>query len=253
MKRRLLPIVSMLSGTMWAQCATGNPGTTCSGPLTVQPQSGNANQSAITLTDLGLPVPTPGPGQYTVSIAGGILQESDNGNAYHPLVGATGPQGPQGSPGTPGPTGPQGPVGVQGPPGPPGTPGPKSTSAAPPDYSFTCGSGFKAGVGVNEVGAGLDRNQIDMSDASQVRLVITIGAGVLPSGSYAQAEYTPDGTNWFALSDRVPVNTPKGTYSSDWQGMPVGANGDYLVRITIFNAGASVNQIALHQVHLQFK
>jgi hypothetical protein len=49
-------LLSLLSGMSWAQCSTGNPGTSCTGPLSVQPQSGNNAQSTITLVDLGLPV-----------------------------------------------------------------------------------------------------------------------------------------------------------------------------------------------------
>jgi hypothetical protein len=108
-------------------------------------------------------------------------------------------------------------------------------------------------VGANEVGAGLDRDQIDMLSATAVRLVITIAANVLPSGSYAQAEYTPDGTNWFALSGEAAVTTSNGTYTSGWQGMPTGANHDYLVRIIVFNAGTNAATVGLRQLHLQFK
>ena len=100
----LIGMLGLLSSLSWAQCATGNPGTNCSGPLTVQPQTGNTFQSAITLVDLGLPVPTPVVGQYTLSIASGMFLESDNGNNYHSLV------GPPGSQGLTGPAGPQGPV-----------------------------------------------------------------------------------------------------------------------------------------------
>jgi hypothetical protein len=99
----------------------------------------------------------------------------------------------------------------------------------------------------------LDRDQIDMLSATAVRLVITIAANVLPSGSYAQAEYTPDGTNWFALSGEAAVTTSNGTYTSGWQGMPTGANHDYVVRIVVFNAGASAATVGLRQFHLQFK
>ncbi len=252
----LFGILILIPGMSWAQCTTGNPGTNCSGPLNVQPQSGNAAQSAITLVDLGLPVPAPAVAQYTLSIANGILQESDNGNGYHSLVGPPGPQGPQGTAGSTGPQGAQGPPGATGPTGaqgPQGVPGPAGTLAAPPDYSFYGGTGFKASVGSNEVGGSLDRNQIDMLSATSVRFLITIGTSVLPSGSYAQAQYTPDQTNWYPLSGEVPVTTPSGTYSSGWQGLPTGANGDYLVRIIVFNAGTSATQVGIHRVHLQFK
>jgi hypothetical protein len=234
----LFGILILLSGISWAQCTTGNPGTNCSGPLNVQPQSGNTAQSAITLVDLALPVPAPATGQYTLSIAGGMLQESDNGKGYHSLVGPPGPQGPQGTAGPTGPQGPQGPAGIL---------------AAPPDYSFYYGTGFKAPVGTSEVGGSLDRDQIDMLNAISVRLVITLGTSVLPTGSYARAEYTADGTNWYPLSGEIPVTTPQGTYSSGWQGLPTGANGDYLVRIVVFNAGTTAIQLGLRQSHLQFK
>jgi hypothetical protein len=92
-----------------------------------------------------------------------------------------------------------------------------------------------------------------MLSATSVRFVITIGASVLPSGSYAQAEYTAGGTNWYPLSGEVPVTTPNGIYTSGWQGLPTGANGDYVVRIVVYNAGASATQVAVRQLHLQFK
>ena len=309
----LVVMLSLLPGISWGQCSTGTPGTNCSGPLSVQPQTGNNTQSAITLVDLGLPALAPAARQYTLSIASGMLVESDNGNNYHSLVGpqgpqgATGPTGPQGTTGAVGavgsqgtvgpigpvgatgtagaagaigpsgavgPVGPQGttgaagtagaigpsgpagavgpaaPAGVQGPAGPQGPPG---TTAAPSDYSFYYGTGYKAGVGTAEVGGSFDRDQIDMFNATSVRLVVTIGPSALPSGSYAQAEYTPDGTNWFALSGEVPLTTPNGLYSSGWQGLPTGANGDYVVRIVVLNAGTATDQIGLPQLHVQFK
>jgi hypothetical protein len=321
----LVVVVSVWSGISWAQCANGNPGTSCSGPLSVQPQGGNNTQSAITLVDLGLPALAPAAGQYTLSIANGMLVESDNGSSYHSLMGLQGPQGatgaagptglqgavgpigpagaigavgPQGTAGATGPTGlqgavgPIGPAGAVGPAGPQGTAGatgptglqgavgpiglvgavgpagavggpgpagsqgpqgPAGTTAAPSDYSFYYGTGYKTGVGTIEVGGSFDRDQIDMTNATSVRFVITIAAAALPSGSYAQAEYTPDGTNWYALSGEVPVTTPKGIFSSGWQGLPTGANGDYMVRIVVFNAGTVAADIALRQLHVQFK
>jgi hypothetical protein len=276
----LIGLLTLLSGISWSQCATGNPGTNCSGPLTVQPQSGNTGQSAITLVDLGLAVPAPAVGQYTLSIASGMLLESDNGNSYHSLVGPLGPQGPQGAAGATGATGaqgaqglkgltgatgPQGPAGAQGaqgltgaagPTGPVGAQGPQGppgTLAAPPDYNFSGWGSFSAPAGTSEVGNSLYRNQIDMLSATAVRLVLTLGMYPLPSGSYAQAEYTPDGTNWFALSGTVPVTAPYGIYTSGWQGLPTGANGDYVVRIVTFNTASRTTQCSLYQLHLQFK
>jgi hypothetical protein len=108
-------------------------------------------------------------------------------------------------------------------------------------------------VGTTEVGGGSDRDQIDMTNAVSVRLVITLATNVLPSGSYAQAEYTPDGSNWYPLSAEAPATTANGLSTSGWQGLPTGANGDYVVRIVIFNAGEKVGQLGLRQLHLQFK
>ena len=366
----LIGIITLLSVFSSAQCTTGTPGTSCTGPLSVQPQSGNTAQSAITLVDLGLPVPAPAAGQYTLSIASGILQESDNGNRYHSLVGppglqgpqgaagiagtqgltgatgpaglagaqglpgsigATGPAGspgpqglpgsigaigpagspgpqglpgsigaigpagspgpqglpgsigasgpagspgPQGLPGSIGATGPAGPAGAQGLPGsigasglaglagaqgaagPAGTPGPQGPPGAlavPNDYNFSGWGWYKAEAGTSEFGNSLDRNQIDMLSATAVRLVITVGPDVLPSGSYAQAEYTPDGSHWFELSGDVPVTTANGIVSTGWSGLPTGANGDYVVRIVVFNAGARATQCSIYQLHLQFE
>jgi hypothetical protein len=254
MKRYLyIGILILLSGVSWSQCITGNPGTNCSGPLNIQPQSGNAAQSAITLIDLGLPEPSPAAGQYTLSIAGGMILESDNGNGYHSLVGPSGPQGPTGAVGAIGPAGSQGLQGPQGPSGAEGPPGPTGTSAAPPDYSFYYGPGFHAAAGTSEVGNSLDRDQIDMTNAISVRFLITLAASVLPDGSYAQAEYTPDDVNWYALTGEVPVTTPTGIYSSGWQDLPAGASGDYVVRIVVYNAGDSAAEFGVRQLHLQFK
>jgi len=315
----LIGVLGLLPGISWAQCTTGNPGTNCCGPLSVQPQTGNNAQSAITLVDLGLPVLAPAAGQYTLSIASGVLVESDNGNSYHSLMGPQGPQGPTGPTGSPGTTGAQGATGASGPQGatgpvgaqgaagaigaqgatgavgaqgavgavgaqgavgqagaqgsqgtqglvgavgpagaagvqgPTGPQGPPGTTAAPSDYSFYYGTGYKAAVGTIEVGGSFDRNQIDMINATSVRFVITMGAGALPSGSYAQAEYTPDGTHWYPLSGEVPVTTPNGLYSSGWQGLPNAASGDYVVRIVVLNAGTTAAQIGLRQLHVQFK
>ena len=330
----LAVVLSLLPGISWAQCANGNPGTSCNGPLSVQPQSGNNTQSAITLMDLALPLLAPAAGQYTLSVASGMIVESDNGSSYHTLLGPqglqgptgqsgpqgatgatgntgpsgpTGPQGPAGpvgpagaigpagpagavgpagAPGATGPQGATGPVGAQGAVGPIGLPGPQGaqgvagavgpagpsgaqgpagsqgpqgpqgpagTTAAPSDYSFYCGAGYKAAAGTTEVGGSYARDQIDMSNATSVRFVVTIALAVLPSGSYAQAQYTPDGTNWFPLSGEVLLTTPNGLYTSGWQGLPNAANGDFVVRIVVFNAGRVAAQIGLRQLHLQFK
>jgi len=240
-------LLGLLCGISEAQCIAGSPGTNCSGPLSVQPQAGNLAQSAISLVDLGLAVPAPAVGQYTLSIAGGMLLESDDGSDYHSLAGAPG------APGEAGPVGARGAKGVPGPAGAQGSPGTSGTMAAPSDYGFSGWGSFSAAAGTSEVGNSLYRNQIDMTNAAVVRLVLTLGMYVLPSGSYAQAEYSPDGSGWIVLSGIVPVTTPFGIYNSGWQELPAGANGDYVVRIVTFNSATSTTQCSLYQLHLQFK
>src|ERR1700685_4028413 len=126
----LAVMLSLLSGMSWAQCATGTPGTNCSGPLSVQPLSGNNTQSAITLVDLGLPVLAPAASQYTLSVASGMIVESDNGNSYHSLMGPQGPQGPAGAAGLTGPVGATGATGALGPVGLTGAVGPVGPQGA---------------------------------------------------------------------------------------------------------------------------
>jgi hypothetical protein len=108
-------------------------------------------------------------------------------------------------------------------------------------------------VGTSEVGVALDRDQINMLSAVSVRFQVSIATNVLASGSYAEAEYTADGTDWYPLSGEVPVTKGNGIYSSGWQGMPTAANGDYMVRIVVFNAGSKSAVLALRQLHLQFQ
>jgi hypothetical protein len=123
----------------------------------------------------------------------------------------------------------------------------------PFDYGFSYVAGLKVAPGLVEIGSTLDRAQIDMTNAIQVRMVIAIGTKSLPSGSYVQVQCTADGTDWYALSDPMPVTSASGIYASPWQGMPTGTNGDYLVRVVVFNAGAVAAPAGLRQLHLQFK
>src|ERR1700685_186402 len=126
----LAVMLSLLSARACAQCAPGPPGTNCSGPLSVQPLSGNNTQSAITLVDLGLPVLAPAASQYTLSVASGMIVESDNGNSYHSLMGPQGPQGPAGAAGAQGATGSVGSQGAVGPIGPAGATGATGTAGS---------------------------------------------------------------------------------------------------------------------------
>jgi hypothetical protein len=55
------------------------------------------------------------------------------------------------------------------------------------------------------------------------------------------------------LSFFVNDTAPTEIYTSGWRGLPTGANGDYVVRIVVFNAGNGAAYIGLHQLHVQFK
>jgi len=134
----LCPLI-LLASFMSAQCTgNGQSGTSCTGPLTVTPQSGNATQSAIILVDISQPAPSPAKSSYILSIVNGIIQESDNGQPYHPqaatvsvgttTTGAPGSQATVTNSGTTQnavfnftiPAGQTGATGSQGQPGPPG-------------------------------------------------------------------------------------------------------------------------------------
>ena len=121
--------VAMMSVLSAAQCTSGQSGTNCPGPLTVSPQTGNTQQSAIILVDIGLTAPPPAAKQYILSIVNGSIQESDNTGTYHTLVGPQGPAGATGATGAAGAQGPQGPQGQTGPQGPQG-PRPRRSGAA---------------------------------------------------------------------------------------------------------------------------
>jgi hypothetical protein len=103
---------------------------------------------------------------------------------------------------------------------------------------------------LNEIGNALYRNQVNMLSANAVRLVLTLGMYALPSGSFAEAEYTPYGVNWFALSGRVLVTTP---FTAFTQARGKGCQPERVVRIVTFNSANSVSQASLFQLHLQFK
>ena len=98
----------LLCGSLAAQCVVQNGVDQCVGPLAVMPPQGNTTNSGIAFTDLLLTPPAPATGVYWLSVVNKQLQESDNGGAYHTLVG---PQGPVGATGATGATGSQGPPG----------------------------------------------------------------------------------------------------------------------------------------------
>lgn len=134
----LLAVILGLSVAALGQCTSDASGTKCVGPLTVVPPAGNTNQNSVTLVDIGLAPPSPAAKQYTLSIQFGTLVESDNGGAYHTLVGPQGLTGPTGLTGASGPAGPPGPAGSQGATGPQGPPG---SGGMPKTFILTCAKG----------------------------------------------------------------------------------------------------------------
>ena len=122
----------------------------------------------------------------------------------------------------------------------------------PVDHSFTRTDSYTMPVGSSELGSGRERNRIDMTNASAVRLVMNI-ATAAPAGTYAFAEYSADGANWSALSSQTPICSGKGVYWSAWTSTPPPSKGDYLVRLTVFNGGTVATKLGLGQVHLQFR
>lgn len=125
----------------------------------------------------------------------------------------------------------------------------------PFDYTMRYATGgYKAGVGLVEVGQAYCRDQIDMTSVSMVRLAIVMGPSPLKSGSYVVAQYSADaGETWNPLSPEVDVDTPNVALSSAWAPLPPGANGDYLVRLAVYNAGTAAATVGLQNAHLQFR
>ncbi|HVN20761.1 MAG TPA: hypothetical protein VMU05_18380 [Dongiaceae bacterium] len=301
-RRRLLTaflfFFSLTSPVGFAQCLGNSSGTNCYGPLNVTNAGSDPTQSAIDLSDLGLPAPQPTAQHFILSLVNGQLQESDNGAPYHTLVGPVGPPGvpgPQGLTGPPGPPGPQGvagpagspgkqgpagpagamgpsgaagatgppgalgPAGPQGPIGPtgerglPGSQGPPGPLIAPIDYLFRYGTAaYSTGVGLHEYG--WDRTLVDLTDANQSRVVVTIGTMGLSEGSYGQAQFSTDsGTTWANLTSQVPLDQTKGVYASNWSDIPSDAKGDFVVRFVVYNSGLASASIGIQQVHIQLK
>ena len=153
---RLTSIILFLSSVAAAQCTAHvpPPGTDCAGPVSVQSPN-PTEQSSWILVDISKPAPSPAAGQYIVSIVNGTIQESDNGGAYHTLVGpqgATGAQGPvgaTGATGAQGQTGIQGPVGVTGATGSQGVQGPQGVQGLPGVAGVTGATGPAGPQGVD--------------------------------------------------------------------------------------------------------
>jgi hypothetical protein len=118
---KLVAFVLLLGSFAGAQCTAliPGPGTACVGPIWSYDKV-PTTQSSVILVDISFPPPVPAANKYILSIVNGTIQESDNAQPYHTLVG---PKGDKGDPGNQGPigatgaSGPQGQTGAQGPAG----------------------------------------------------------------------------------------------------------------------------------------
>lgn len=94
---KIAAVILFLGSIAGAQCTSlvPGPGSGCVGPVLITTASPTV-QSSIILVDISKPVPTPAATQYILSIVNGTIQESDNGGAYHMLVGPKGIDGTNG-------------------------------------------------------------------------------------------------------------------------------------------------------------
>lgn len=79
MKRAFI-LLFLATGMATAQCAQGTNGTNCNSPMDVS--GSTAAQSSVGLTDNGAAPPEPAASQYWLSISGGTIRLSSNGQPY---------------------------------------------------------------------------------------------------------------------------------------------------------------------------
>lgn len=180
-------------------------------------------------------------------------------------AGAIGPLGPVGPTGVPGPQGPvgatgaMGPQGAAGPTGATGAPGPAGIVAAPIDYALVThaaltlsGSQTWSMPGtLSELFGEIVRVQVDLTNASQVRVYAQIGSNYGPSAAIVYCQYSVDGgTTWKVLTNSASAGST-GAHLSTWANVPSGAKADVLVR-AVSNHGNS-SDVDIEAFHLQVK
>ena len=95
------------------------------------------------------------------------------------------------------------------------------------------------------------RVQADLSNSTQLRVYIQIGAQYGPVGSIVYCQYSVDGgTTWSALTRSALVSST-GAHVSAWSGVPSAAKYDVLVRAVSKNG--SGGYLDIKGVHLQVK
>jgi len=177
-------------------------------------------------------------------------------------TGATGSQGPAGLVGPQGPggeMGPSGPAGPQGPIGPAGAQGTPGVVAAPIDYALVTHAGLvSAGAQswpmpstTSELFGDIVRVQVDLTNASQVRVYAQIGNAYGPSGSNIFCQYSLDGGNtWNQLTKASPASST-GAQLSVWASVPSAAQQDVLVRAV--SSDGNYGDVDIEAVHMQVR
>ena len=74
------------------------------------------------------------------------------------------------------------------------------------------------------------RAQVDLTNASQVRVYAQLGSNLGPSGAILYCQYSVDhGTTWHSLTTSADASA-SGAQLSTWAAVPVAATMDLLVR-----------------------
>jgi hypothetical protein len=180
-------------------------------------------------------------------------------------AGAIGPRGPAGHTGAIGPQGsggemgPSGPVGPQGPIGPAGAQGPPGVVAAPIDYALVTHAGLASAGSqswpmpstTSELFGDIVRVQVDLTNASQVRVYAQIGNTYGPSGSNIFCEYSLDGGNTWNQLTKASAASATGAQLSVWAPVPSAAQQDVLVRAV--SSDGNYGDVDIEAVHMQVR
>ncbi|MBS1913363.1 MAG: hypothetical protein JST22_15355, partial [Bacteroidetes bacterium] len=178
-------------------------------------------------------------------------------------VGATGPKGATGADGV---TGPRGPNGLPGGPGATGATG--ATGAVGPSIPLECIlragdptqfiiNGVNGPANPGEIGGDNKafRARVDLTNATQARVMVTITATSQFPGSFARGEYSTDGLTWTSLSGANDSPTAPldqiGVAKSPWISLTTGARNDVMLRMAYFGGNGQTVTITLMSV--QFK
>jgi hypothetical protein len=189
------------------------------------------------------------------------------------VTGWTGPTGPGGPTGPVGAIGPDGVTGLRGPTGPPGPTGWTGPQGALPpvvpwhypvraadSVSFVVSAGAVGAPGEFPDASGMGRIMVDLTNATQVRLVVTMGSigGGMPPSARLALEYFPvvGGAVWAQLGvggiGPAVAATAAGVISSGWITISPGAKVESLIRLVGYG-GNGFSTINVSNVRLEIK